>query len=92
MSFAVGDIIEFLNEDEDDAGWWRGKLHGKIGLFPSDAVKLYVESQSFDSNSPANKDIGEYSSLICSSCFIYCSTLVLSTFLLSQYLYNKNFE
>lgn len=36
---AVGDIIEFLGEVEE--GWWRGKLSGKIGVFPSNFVEVY---------------------------------------------------
>lgn len=44
MSFNVGDIIEYLGEDH--AGWWRGKLHGKIGVFPSNFVQQYVETSS----------------------------------------------
>lgn len=36
LTLAVGDIIEFLGEVEE--GWWRGKLAGKIGVFPSNFV------------------------------------------------------
>lgn len=36
---AVGDIIEFLGEVEE--GWWRGKLSGRIGVFPSNFVEVY---------------------------------------------------
>lgn len=39
LSLAVGDIIEFLGEVEE--GWWRGKLAGKIGVFPSNFVVAY---------------------------------------------------
>lgn len=35
----VGDIIEFLGEVEE--GWWRGKLSGKVGVFPSNFVEAY---------------------------------------------------
>lgn len=40
LSLAVGDVIEFLGEVEE--GWWRGKLSGKIGVFPSNFVEVYV--------------------------------------------------
>lgn len=36
---AVGDVIEFLGEVEE--GWWRGKLSGKIGVFPSNFVEVF---------------------------------------------------
>ncbi|XP_031625041.1 SH3 domain-containing kinase-binding protein 1 isoform X2 [Contarinia nasturtii] len=39
LTLAVGDIIEFLGEVEE--GWWRGKLSGKIGVFPSNFVEVY---------------------------------------------------
>lgn len=39
LSLAVGDVIEFLGEVEE--GWWRGKLAGKIGVFPSNFVVPY---------------------------------------------------
>ena len=39
LTLAVGDVIEFLGEVEE--GWWRGKLSGKIGVFPSNFVEVY---------------------------------------------------
>lgn len=36
---AVGDIIDFIEEVEE--GWWRGKLNGKIGVFPSNFVVAF---------------------------------------------------
>lgn len=43
LSLAVGDVIEIFEEVEE--GWWRGKLNGKVGVFPSNFVEL-VESVS----------------------------------------------
>lgn len=40
----MGDIIDFLGEVEE--GWWRGKLAGKVGVFPSNFVV------QFNSTSP----------------------------------------
>jgi hypothetical protein len=38
----VGDDIEFITEVEE--GWWRGKLKGRVGIFPSNFVIDYSES------------------------------------------------
>lgn len=43
LSLAVGDVIEIFEEVEE--GWWRGKLHGKVGVFPSNFVEP-IESVS----------------------------------------------
>ncbi|XP_020366612.1 unconventional myosin-If [Rhincodon typus] len=37
ISFNVNDIIEILLEDP--SGWWKGRLHGKEGLFPGNYVE-----------------------------------------------------
>ncbi|NWI86333.1 MYO1F protein, partial [Pitta sordida] len=37
LSFNVGDIIDVLMEDT--SGWWKGRLHGKEGLFPGNYVQ-----------------------------------------------------
>lgn len=38
LSFALGDIITVLNQD--DEGWWEGELNGQRGLFPSNYVEV----------------------------------------------------
>ncbi|XP_055631819.1 bromodomain-containing protein DDB_G0270170 isoform X2 [Toxorhynchites rutilus septentrionalis] len=43
LTLAVGDVIEIFEEVEE--GWWRGKLNGKIGVFPSNFVEP-IESAS----------------------------------------------
>ncbi|XP_043577543.1 unconventional myosin-If [Chiloscyllium plagiosum] len=37
ISFNVNDVIEILLEDP--SGWWKGRLHGKEGLFPGNYVE-----------------------------------------------------
>ncbi|XP_031430182.1 unconventional myosin-If [Clupea harengus] len=39
LSFNTGDIIELVNEDP--SGWWRGRFHGKEGLFPGNYVEKF---------------------------------------------------
>lgn len=48
LTLAVGDIIEFLGEVEE--GWWRGKLSGKIGVFPSNFVEVYQSTSPVFAN------------------------------------------
>lgn len=43
LTLAVGDVIEIFEEVEE--GWWRGKLNGKVGVFPSNFVEI-TESAS----------------------------------------------
>lgn len=43
LTLAVGDVVEIFEEVEE--GWWRGKLNGKVGVFPSNFVEL-IESTS----------------------------------------------
>ncbi|NXX41193.1 MYO1F protein, partial [Tricholaema leucomelas] len=37
LSFNAGDVIDILLEDI--SGWWKGRLHGKEGLFPGNYVQ-----------------------------------------------------
>ncbi|XP_053319961.1 unconventional myosin-If [Spea bombifrons] len=37
LSFSVNDVIDILLEDP--SGWWKGRLHGKEGLFPGNYVQ-----------------------------------------------------
>lgn len=48
LTLVVGDIIEFLGEVEE--GWWRGKLSGKIGVFPSNFVEAFSSASPILTN------------------------------------------
>ncbi|OCT97612.1 unconventional myosin-If [Xenopus laevis] len=37
LSFNVNDVIDIILEDP--SGWWKGRLHGKEGLFPGNYVQ-----------------------------------------------------
>jgi hypothetical protein len=37
LTFKAGDMIEVLETGED--GWWKGRLYGRVGLFPVNYVK-----------------------------------------------------
>lgn len=56
LTLAVGDVIDFLEEVEE--GWWKGKLHNKVGLFPSNFVVIMPSAQIYPSQRPnSSKDI-----------------------------------
>ena len=38
LTLKEGDIVKVLDQEEE--GWWKGELKGKIGVFPSNFVEL----------------------------------------------------
>ena len=40
LSLAEGDIITVLDQNIIDAGWWKGELKGRVGVFPDNFVEL----------------------------------------------------
>ena len=38
LSFTTGDVMDI--EDSSDPGWWRGRINGRSGMFPSNYVEL----------------------------------------------------
>ncbi len=38
LSLKEGDMVKVLDQEEE--GWWKGELNGKIGVFPSNFVEL----------------------------------------------------
>lgn len=40
LAMDVGDIIDIIDKNIEDAGWWKGELRGKIGVFPDNFVEL----------------------------------------------------
>lgn len=33
-------MIQIISKDLEDPGWWKGRLNGKVGVFPDNFVKL----------------------------------------------------
>ena len=54
LSLPLRSTVEILGEEEE--GWWRGKLDGKEGVFPSNFVQLIEETEERDT-SPAFSSI-----------------------------------
>lgn len=40
LSFKTGDQIEVLTRTETQDDWWEGRLHGTVGIFPANYVKI----------------------------------------------------
>ena len=38
LELKMEDVVEFIAEVED--GWWKGKLRGRVGVFPSNFVEM----------------------------------------------------
>jgi SH3 domain. len=34
------DIVVLISRDAPDKGWWKGELHGRVGLFPDNFVTV----------------------------------------------------
>ncbi|KAI3642940.1 hypothetical protein MP228_012495 [Amoeboaphelidium protococcarum] len=48
LDLTAGDIVVIINTEEDD-GWHRGILKGKLGLFPANFVSLLLEKDVLSS-------------------------------------------
>jgi len=42
LTLAEGDIITVLDRNIVDAGWWKGELKGRVGVFPDNFVELLL--------------------------------------------------
>ena len=55
LSLKKGELVEVL--DQEDDGWWKGLLNGKVGLFPTNFVKLEKGSVSIPKFQPTSVPI-----------------------------------
>ncbi|KRF83369.1 pneumococcal serine-rich repeat protein isoform X2 [Drosophila virilis] len=46
LELKVDDIISVISMELPDKGWWKGELHGKVGVFPDNFVKLLAPSEA----------------------------------------------
>ncbi|XP_023590018.1 CD2-associated protein isoform X2 [Trichechus manatus latirostris] len=48
LSFKEGEIIHLISKETGDAGWWKGELNGKEGVFPDNfAVQINEQDKDF---------------------------------------------
>ncbi|XP_074660096.1 SH3 domain-containing kinase-binding protein 1-like isoform X2 [Tubulanus polymorphus] len=40
LTIEVGNVINILNKESEDSGWWKGEYNGKVGVFPDNFVEL----------------------------------------------------
>ena len=40
LTLTEGDIITVLDQNNVDAGWWKGELRGRVGVFPDNFAEL----------------------------------------------------
>ena len=33
-------MIQIISKDLEDPGWWKGRLNGRVGVFPDNFVKI----------------------------------------------------
>ncbi|WAR07477.1 SH3K1-like protein [Mya arenaria] len=43
LSLTEGEVISVLDKELEDSGWWRGEVHGKVGVFPDNFVDIIKE-------------------------------------------------
>ncbi|XP_052808566.1 SH3 domain-containing kinase-binding protein 1-like isoform X2 [Mya arenaria] len=46
LSLTEGEVISVLDKELEDSGWWRGEVHGKVGVFPDNFVDIIKEEPS----------------------------------------------
>ncbi|KAI2800343.1 SH3-domain kinase binding protein 1 [Blomia tropicalis] len=44
LTIKEGDIITVISKDNEDMGWWKGELNGRIALFPDNFVEIIQPS------------------------------------------------
>ncbi|XP_012378512.2 CD2-associated protein isoform X2 [Dasypus novemcinctus] len=48
LAFKEGEIIHLISKDTGEAGWWKGELNGKEGVFPDNfAVQINEQDKDF---------------------------------------------
>ena len=43
LTLQVGQVVNIITKEVEDAGWWKGELDGVVGVFPENFVKLIAK-------------------------------------------------
>lgn len=54
LGLKLGDIVEFIEEEE--VGWFKGRLNSKVGVFPSNFVEPYSEPAPATRSEPSKPE------------------------------------
>ena len=54
LELKMEDVVEFIAEVED--GWWKGKLRGRVGVFPSNFVEMNKSTTTTTEDDVADKN------------------------------------
>lgn len=46
LTLNEGEIVNVLEKELEDSGWWKGELNGKVGVFPDNFVEIMKEEVS----------------------------------------------
>lgn len=44
LTLTEGQTVTVLDQNLEDAGWWRGDINGRTGVFPDNFVELMPQS------------------------------------------------
>ncbi|CAF0956735.1 unnamed protein product, partial [Didymodactylos carnosus] len=66
LTLNVGDIINVLEKNLEDEGWWKGEINGKVGVFPDNYVEEIIrkdrpntpETQKYESQTLPKTKMG----------------------------------
>ena len=59
LDLLPGQIITIISKNLEDPGWWKGRLNGKVGVFPDNFVKIIkITSESGTVEKPVPQRVG----------------------------------
>ncbi|CAF3543311.1 unnamed protein product [Adineta steineri] len=58
LTLTVNDIVTILDKHLEDEGWWKGELHGRVGVFPDNYVEEIPASSINTKHRPNTPEAG----------------------------------
>lgn len=62
LSMKKGEIITIICKDNEDIGWWKGELNGRIALFPDNFVEIIKQPSQPSLAIPSTTTLGSSTS------------------------------